>query len=338
MKKLAVCFLLLALTLSGCDLVSLIPDSTEHESVAGESTAPSVETSADGKKTGVDMYDGAPDISEVGIDQYLAFFENSEDFVDMGEFNDLRDPYKARLAAEKEALGKGFEEYYNEQSVMIPYFENLVEENLDAYNADKGLDDSVYLYLTAFFSWDMTMELAMGAGFNEEDDWGMLQNGIVMAVEMFGGTDVTVTRNSPHNYTITYTSSEGAGITDSFRADSENGIQMLTYKDGVLYVFFEYIDLGNDTYVWQCGRERLIMQYKDKEVYSAYYSCLPEDAEQYAESDLLYGTAAAPDADWVMERGNFYTEISYDGEVLDVTTENFFIGGIGHAEISPVIQ
>ncbi len=232
------------------------------------------------------------------------------------------------------SVQKNYVDYYNDQYTMVSYFEKLLEKNLDIYNEDKGLDDSVYLYLTAFYSW----ELAIGASFTEETSWEQLQPGIAMAYEMFGGTDVEITRNDAHNYTVTYTNGDGVKLTEHMRADAQNGIQMICYKDGVLSEFFEFIELGDDMYLWQNDRERLLMHYKDKVVYECYYSRLPEDAAKYTETDLLYGGDIQPDAAWVMERGEFHTRISFDGTVLEVTTTNFFIGGIGHAVITPVTQ
>lgn len=330
MKRLSMLLLAACILLSGC---SILPDAgSSAENASGDIDQQPGGNFAVNTQTGVDLHDNAPDLAEVGAEEYLAYFQASEDFVTMTDFHDERNPYEARLAAEKEALGKNFEEYYLEQGTMIPYFENLVEKNLDAYNEDKGLDDSVYLYLVAFQS----MELAMGSSFSEEDDWATLQKGMVMAVEMFGGSNATVTRNSVHNYTIAYTGDEGEEIVDHFRADLGDGIQMLSYCDGKLSTFFEFRELGNDTYVWQNGRERLVMTYKDKEVFSCYYSYLPEDAQRYGEADLVFSAGNGFDATWVMERDNFHTRISFDGTTLEVTTTNFFFGGIGHAVISPV--
>ena len=262
--------------------------------------------------------------------------ENLQDFfamyakdVDLTVMPPVIEPARELLYTEE--ILKNFLDHYNEQSVMISVFENFVEKHLDAYNEDKGLDDSVYLYLTALYSW----ELAMGASFTEDSSWDTMQRGIAMAVEMFGGTDVTVTRNEAHNYTLAYTNDDGERIVDHFRADTGNGIQMLSYKNDVLNSFFEYISLGDNTYVWQSGRERLLMEYQDKEIYACYYSNLNEAAPRNTESDLLYGTDILPDADWVMRRDDFHTQISYDGTTLEVTTVNFFIGGVGHAVISP---
>lgn len=232
------------------------------------------------------------------------------------------------------SVQKNFIDYYNDQSVMVSSFDKLVEEKLDAYNEDKGLNDSVYLYLMAFYSW----ELAMGASFTEETSWEQLRQGVVMAYEMFGGTNVEAIRNDAHNYTITYTNGDGAVMTEYFRADAQNGIQMICYKDGILSEFFEFIELGNDAYVWQSNTERMLMIYKDKVVYECYYSSLSEEDAEYTESDLLYGSDLIPDVAWVMERDQFHTRISHDGTTLEVTTANFFIGGIGHAEISLVEQ
>ena len=236
--------------------------------------------------------------------------------------------------ADPGSVQKNFIDYYNDQSVMVSSFEKLVEEKLDAYNEDKGLNDAVYLYLMAFYSW----ELAMGASFTEETSWEQLRQGVVMAYEMFGGTNVEAIRNDAHNYTITYTNGDGAVMTEYFRADAQNGIQMICYKDGILSEFFEFIELGNDAYVWQSNTERMLMIYKDKVVYECYYSSLSEEDAEYTESDLLYGSDLIPDAAWVMERDQFHTRISHDGTTLEVTTTNFFIGGIGHAEISLVEQ
>lgn len=284
------------------------------------------------RDTGVAIHDNAPDLSEVGIDEFLFYFESSDAYVDMGEFVDERNPYEAQLAAEKEALGKNYIEFYNEHTVMVSAFENLIEKNLDSYNEDKDLDTSVYLYLTAFSSW----ELALGASFTEETDWAQLQKGVVMAFEMFGGTDVEVVRNAAHNYTISYTDSDGAKRVEYFRADEQNGIQMICYKDGELSEFFEFIHLGDDTYAWQSDTQRLVMRCKDQTVYSGYYSSLGEDSPAYTEAELIYGTSSQPDAAWVTEREDFHTQILFDGTTLEVTTINFFFGGVGHAVISPV--
>ena len=121
---------------------------------------------------------------------------------------------------------------------------------------------------------------------------------------------------------------------DHFRADSGNGIQMLSYQNDVLSSFFEYICLGNNTYVWQSARERLLMEYQDKVISSCYYSKRNEDAPRNTEADLLYGTDAVPTAGWVMEHDDLHTRISFDGATLEVTTVNFFIGGVGQAVIS----
>ena len=223
-----------------------------------------------------------------------------------------------------------FADYYNEQSVMIAYFEDFVERNLDTYNETADYTEAVYLYLMAFFS----MELAMGASFTEEMEWSQLQSGAAMAFEMFGGTDVEIIRNDAHNYTVTYLDSDGAEITDHFRADSQQGIEMLSYTDGVLTEIFQYRELGNDTYAWQSGTERLVMSFKDKTVYTCWYSKLPEEAQRYTEADSVFSTDQVPDESWVMARGDFSTEIRFDGTTLSVRTAGSWFGGEGSAVIT----
>lgn len=271
-------------------------------------------------------YKDGDDLTAENLQDYFAMYAKD---VDLEAMPPVIEPPREPIYQEE--VLKNFLDHYNEQSVMISVFENLVEKNVDAYNEDKGFDDSVYLYLSALYSWELTM----GASFTEDGSWDMMQRGIAMAVEFFGGTDVTVTRNAAHNYTLAYTNGDGEKIVDHFRADSGNGIQMLSYNNDVLSSFFEYISLGNNTFVWQSGRERLLMEYQDKVIHSCYYSNLNEESQRNTEVDLLYGTDAAPTPAWVMERDDFHTKISFDGTRLEVTTVNFFIGGVGHAVISP---
>ncbi len=278
------------------------------------------------------QYDG--NLTADNLQDYFAMYARDADLTVLPPVMEpVMEPFGS-TEADPGSVQKNFIDYYNDQSVMVSSFEKLVEEKLDAYNEDKGLNDSVYLYLMAFYSW----ELAMGASFTEETSWEQLRQGVVMAYEMFGGTNVEAIRNDAHNYTITYTNGDGAVMTEYFRADAQNGIQMICYKDGILSEFFEFIELGNDAYVWQSNTERMLMIYKDKVVYECYYSSLSEEDAEYTESDLLYGSDPIPDVAWVMERDQFHTRISHDGTTLEVTTTNFFIGGIGHAEISLVEQ
>lgn len=267
--------------------------------------------------------------------------ENLQDFfamyasdVDLTVLPPVMEPVVEPIGGKDNASGsaqKSFLEHYNEQSVLISYFENFVDDNIEAYNEDKEYNESIYLYLLPFSSW----EIAMGASFEEDTDWEMLKQGITMAVELFGGSDVEVIRNAAHNYTITYKEDSGAVIVDQFRADAGNGIQMLCYSDGVLTEIFEFIALGDNTYVWQNNRERLVMRCQDKVVSACWYSYLNEDDTKYSENDLLYGTDILPDADWVMNRGNFHTAIGYDGTVMTVRMANSFFGGPNYVEITP---
>lgn len=277
-------------------------------------------------------YDGT--LTADNLQDFFAMYARDADLTALPPVMEpLAEPFGS-AGEEPDIVQKNFIDYYNDQSVMVSLFEKLVEKNLDSYNEDKSLDDSVFLYLTAFYSW----ELAMGASFTEETGWEQLRQGIVMAYDMFGGTEVEVTRNDAHNYTVSYTNSDGARMTEYFRADAQNGIQMICYKDGVLNEFFEFIALGDDTYAWQSDTERMWMRYQDKTILSCWYSSLSEEASPYTEAELLYGTDCQPDDAWVMERDELHTQISFDGTTLDVTTVNFFFGGIGHAEISPVVQ
>ena len=334
MKRMLALILTAVVLLSGCDLLpaeltDLIPGISEAPtgtSGSAGTAAPSAASRQPDRDTGNDFHDNAPSLAEVGAEEYLAYFQASGDFVAMPDFHDERNPYEELLAEEKAALGKNFEEYYIAQGTMVGYFEYLIEEELDAYNEDKDLEDSVYLYLLPLQS----MELAIGSSFSEEDDWAMLQRGMVMAAEMFGGENAVVTRNAAHNYTITYTDSKGGEVVDHFRADLGGGMQMLCYTDGVLTEFFEFRELGNDTYVWQNDRERLVMTYRDKTVLTAYYSMLPDEADPYGEADLIFGSEVTFDPDWVAQREELHVDITFDGTTLDIYTSSSFFGSDTH--------
>ena len=343
MKRLICILLLCTLCLSGCNLSPgeggklLYPDSAEPngtvEPSLGSTEAAQSKGSSPAQEPQTDLlfFESIPRLEEVGPEAYLAYFEAGPDYVDMGEYYDERNPFESNLAAEKQALGKNYTEYYTEQSVMTAFFADFVENNLDAYNEGKGLDDTVYLYLLPFNS----MEVAMFSSFTEETDWQTLKKGLVMAAEMFGCTDVEANRLEAHSYTLSYTNGDGARIEEAFRADSR-GIQMLAYKDGELDEFFEYISLGENQFLWQNPRERLILEYEDKHIYKAYYSYLPEEASHYTEADLVFHTDISFDPAWVDAGTTYHTNIGYDGTTLRIMTTNFFFGGIGQAEISPV--
>ena len=324
MKRMLTLLLTAVLLLSGCDLLP----AAVNDLLPGTSGSSGETPGTVNRDTGVKLHDNTPSLAQVGVEEYLAYFQESDDFVTMPDFQDERNPYEARLAEEKVALGKNFEEYYLDQSTMVSYFENFVEKQLDAYNEDKDYYDSVFLYLIAFQS----MELAMGSSFSEEDDWAMLQKGMVMAAEMFGGTNAAVTRNAAHNYTITYNDS-GAQVVDYFRADLGGGIQMLCYIDGELTEIFEFRELGNDTYVWQNNRERMVMTFRDKTVLSCWYSGLSDKAARYGEADLIFGNEISFDQNWVAQRGDFRNHIRFDGTLLEIFADNSGWGFAEHAQI-----
>ena len=110
MKRMLALLLAAALLLSGCDLLPAevtdpLPgaNGTHKENADPGSQAPRID-----QNTGIALHDNAPDLAEAGIEEYLAYFQESADFVNMPDFRDERNPYEERLAAEKEALGRKF--------------------------------------------------------------------------------------------------------------------------------------------------------------------------------------------------------------------------------------
>ena len=225
---------------------------------------------------------------------------------------------------------KSYEEFYNEQSIMVARFENLAEDLVDTYNETAAWEDSIYMWLLAFNS----SRFSMGSSFDEETDWASMSQGMVMAYEMMWGTDVVCTRNDAYDYTVTYTSYDGEAKADHFRV-FENGVQMRSYTEGTLTDFVEYMELGNDTYVWQSARERMVMVYRNKTVLEAYYSNLTEESVYYGEENLIFDAEGTFDAQWVLGRGTFHTAIAYDGTTMEVHTALTLFGSATHAVITP---
>lgn len=225
---------------------------------------------------------------------------------------------------------KSYEEFYNEQSIMVARFENLAEDLVDAYNETAEWEDTIYMWLLAFNS----SRFSMGSSFDEETDWASMSQGMAMAYEMMWGADVVCTRNDAYDYTVTYTSYDGEAKADHFRV-FENGVQMRCYTDGELTEFVEYMELGNDTYVWQSARERMVMVCRDKTVLEAYYSNLTEESVYYGEEDWIFGAEGTYDAQWVLGRETFHTAIAYDGTTMEVHTALTLFGSATHAVITP---
>lgn len=289
------------------------------------------------RNTGIAIHDNAPVLTADNLDEFLKYFENTEDYVVMPDITDPRNMYDERL--EKEAAetlqraGKGINEHYNEQYALTSHLSDFVNDNLDKYNETADFTNMILLMFLPFSSWEMSM----GATLNETSDWAMVKSGVTQAFSFLGGTNVEVTRNDAHDYTVTYINDNGENITDYFKCIPEYGFQMLSYKNDVLNDILEYVHRDDTTYIWQSSAERLVMEFDGEKITAFTYTNINSDDAPYSENDLILQDFQSIDHNWPLDREEFHTKIAYDGEVLNITATAFLFGGRCEAEITDVI-
>lgn len=203
---------------------------------------------------------------------------------------------------------------------------------MNAYTESSG--DMIIMMFMPMYS----MELAMGASLNEKDPWATVSSGISQVFSFMGGSDATVERLEAHVYTVSYADSDGNLIEDHFKADPQGGIQMLRYRGGDLRELFEFVVLGEDTYAWQTSRERAVLGWDGEQFTSFCYTSQADDAGSYTEADCIFGSADRCTDQWVTERQDFHTSLTFDGETMELSTINFFLGNKVHAVIHPVVR
>lgn len=276
-------------------------------SVLSAFAAPAVEIN---RNTGIAIHDNAPVLTADNLDEFLKYFEDSEDYVVMPDITDPRNTYDERLAKEAEEtllkVGKGINEFYNEQSNLTSYLSDFVNDNIDKYN--------------------------------ETAPWESVKSGVSQAFSFLGGSNVEVVRNDAHDYTVTYTNSDGENITDHFKGTPEHGLQMLSYTNGELDTIFEYIHKDESTYIWQSATERLVMEFDGEKITRCTYTSLNSEATRYNETDLIFDDFSNCDYDWPTDREEYGTKIVYDGETFKVTATAFLFGGLCEGEVTDVIM
>ena len=276
-------------------------------SVLSAFAAPAAEIN---RNTGIAIHDNAPVLTADNLDEFLKYFENSEDYVVMPDITDPRNTYDERLAKEAEEtllkVGKGINEFYNEQSNLTSYLSDFVNDNIDKYN--------------------------------ETAPWESVKSGVSQAFSFLGGSNVEVVRNDAHDYTVTYTNSDGENITDHFKGNPEHGLQMLSYTNGELDTIFEYIHKDENTYIWQSATERLVMEFDGEKINRCTYTSLNSEATRYNETDLIFDDFSNCDYDWPTDREEYGTKIVYDGETFKVTATAFLFGGLCEGEVTDVIM
>ena len=290
------------------------------------------------RNTGIAIHDNAPVLTADNLDEFLKYFENTEDYVVMPDITDPRNTYEERLAKEAaetlQRVGKGINEFYNEQYALTTYLSDFVNDNIDKYNETADFTNMILIFFLPFNSWEMSM----GATFNETSDWAMVSSGVSQAFSFMGGSNVEVIRNDAHDYTVTYTNDEGENITNYFKGNPEHGFQMLSYKGETLNEILEYIHKDENTYIWQSSNERLVVDFDGEKINRCTYTKLSSEDILYNEDDLIFADFSACDYEWPTDRKEYGTKIIYDGETIKVTATAFLFGGLCEGEITDVIM
>lgn len=170
-----------------------------------------------------------------------------------------------------------------------------------------------------------SISMALTSQFCENEQ---MLKGVEMAAEMFGLTNVKVTRNKAHDYTLTATQArtEGPYELHGVYDPTSGGLRMVEKTDGKVTTFFEFIPLGSDQYALQTRTERGIVNYKDGKVLSFVYTMLYYDGNEYnSESDSIYPSGSGANIEWAASKGEdeYSQYIKFDGKNFKINVQTF---------------
>ncbi len=325
--KRSVIFLLTAALLVGCTGQS-------------PSSSPAANPPGKGRDTGVALHDNAPDLNRVSAEEFIDYFRNDPDFAELPDYQDPRDPYTDRNAAQKASAGKGVKEFYDQQTVLTGKVSSHVEKLVNIHNDTAGLDTMILMFFLPLNS----MDVALGATFTEQQDWGSVSSGVQMAYSYMNGVSAAVTRNAAHDYTVSY-EKESIATEDAFRANPNLGFQMVRRQKGEVKTLFEYLNPQEGLHVWQSSKERLVVEFQGETLVRYAYTSLLDAKAPHGEADLLLDAAPERDTqawlDWALcgtthrreNNKNFSIWLHFDGEALYLTNSSGFFGDPPHVAI-----
>lgn len=175
-----------------------------------------------------------------------------------------------------------------------------------------------------------SITLALTSQFSENEETLI---GVEMAAEMFGMSDVKVTRNNAHDYTLTaiQTRTGKAYEINGVYDPKSGGLRMVEKTDGNIDGFFEFVPLGSDQYAFQTTTERSIVNYKDGKILSFVYAY--DSAGYSSESDSIYPSGEDVNTEWVLskEEDEYQQYINFDGKTFKLNVNTF--GGRKKIEI-----
>lgn len=172
-----------------------------------------------------------------------------------------------------------------------------------------------------------SMDLAFTAGMKEDQTQ---LDAVAQVWEMFGCTDVKVSHDAPHNYTLT---GKRAGLDTSFEikcsfSPGTGSLRLIDKDGGQLVEFYEFVPLDADKYAVQTLYARAIVEYKEGKVnYFIYTANKTDKALAYdPEADGIYEKGGALDEAWAAKasKDSYERYIVYDGAKLVISADTFF--------------
>lgn len=172
-----------------------------------------------------------------------------------------------------------------------------------------------------------SMDLAFTSGLKEDQTQ---IDAVAQVWQMFGCTDVKISHDAPHNYTLT---GKRAGLDTSFEikcsfSPGTGSLRIIDKDGGEVVEFYEFVPLDTDKYAVQTLYARAIVEYKEGKIGSFVYTTNKTDkslAYNY-EADGIYEKGGALDEDWVTKAGkdSYERYIAYDGTKLKISADTFF--------------
>lgn len=205
----------------------------------------------------------------------------------------------------------------------------LLNQALESYNKEhpEGDPRNAGEVMPLLFN---SIDLCFTAYFCEDE---AAYAGIVAAAEMVGITETKVTRNGPHDYTMSgKTFSDRAFEIQGVYDPATGGLRMLENTEGMITEFFEFIPLGDGQYAFQADQERALAVYQNGKLASFVYT-RTGGAGYDNENDSIFPAGTSAGGNWAAGPGEgvcaeYY---AFDGQTVKLNVQTF--GGIIIAEI-----
>ena len=195
----------------------------------------------------------------------------------------------------------------------------VTKNNMEHPEGDPQGTHKVFTYMFG------SIPVALTSQFCEDE---AMLTAIESVAYMMGLSEAKVSRNGPHDYTLTAITSrkQEAYEVNAVYDTSSGGMRMVEKTDGEVTEFFEFIPLGSDKYAFQTNTERGIVNYKDGKTLSFVYTKLnPKDREYSSQSDSIYPSGAGASIEWVAAKGEdgYEQYLNFDGEYIKLSVEFF---------------